>query len=109
MLSLLAIFTAAVDFFSGGIGVNVEPVQVQLGKATIVGDYNATTGVDAFLGIKYADSKRFEHAIMVEYSQEKVIDATVHAPACTQINNAVSVCLLLSQGETQRRVFCIIG
>jgi hypothetical protein len=71
-----------------------EPVKVKVGRTTVVGDYNATTGVEAFLGVKYANHKRFERPVMVDYRDPATVNATVHAPACAQVNNAVCAFIL---------------
>jgi hypothetical protein len=71
--------------------VSAEVAKVKIGKTTLVGEYNATTGIEAFLGVKYANHKRFERANLVDYRERETINSTSHAPACSQINNAVRV------------------
>ncbi|KAG6808871.1 hypothetical protein H0H92_002520 [Tricholoma furcatifolium] len=65
--------------------VSGQTVTVQLNSASVVGNYNATTGVDEFLGISYGSAPRFSQATMMTYSSSQTINATANAPACPQI------------------------
>ena len=44
----------------------------------------------SFLGIKYADSKRFERATLkTDYSENKIYDATKYGPCCPQMRTYI--------------------
>jgi hypothetical protein len=89
MVSFNALLVLANYLLSGNLPADSDTPEVTLGKARIVGHYDATNDVDAFLGVRYASAKRFERAAMVHYKEEERINATVHAPACAQINSGV--------------------
>lgn len=78
---------------------SVAAARVNVGKTTILGTYNNTAGVDAFLGVKYATAERFKRAVPVDYSKNRtVVNATVHGVACAQIDVSLIPCL---EKETQ--------
>ncbi|RDB16007.1 Lipase 1 [Hypsizygus marmoreus] len=70
-----------------------SPVSVQIQSVTVIGDYNSTTGVDKFLGLKYGTAERFRRATPQSYSMTLTINATAFGPACPQIKgtNALAV------------------
>ncbi|KAI5836474.1 alpha/beta-hydrolase [Schizophyllum commune Tattone D] len=61
------------------------PVAVQINQTTIRGQYNASLGVETFLGIPYASSQRFRRATPVEYSSNDTVDASRFGVACPQL------------------------
>ncbi|KAF9461086.1 Alpha/Beta hydrolase protein [Collybia nuda] len=73
--------------------VCASPVNVKIQKATVNGVYDASTGVDKFLGLKYATALRFRRATATTYSKAATIDATSFGVACPQIKgtNALAV------------------
>ncbi|KAG6835435.1 hypothetical protein H0H93_001498 [Arthromyces matolae] len=71
--------------------VSATSVTVKVNKASVIGNYNATTGVDAFLGLKYGTATRFVRATGVSYTTSTTINATVNAPACPQIQGTNSL------------------
>ncbi|KAF5383631.1 hypothetical protein D9615_003804 [Tricholomella constricta] len=71
--------------------VCASPVSVQIEKVSILGDYNAASGVEKFLGLKYGTSTRFRRAAPQSYSKAGFINATAHGPACPQIKGLNSL------------------
>lgn len=70
--------------------VSTASVTVQVDRTSFVGNYNATTGVEEFLGIKYGTAARFRQATPVSYRTRNTFQATLHGPACPQIKGTVS-------------------
>ncbi|KAG6918167.1 hypothetical protein DXG01_016152 [Tephrocybe rancida] len=71
--------------------VSASSVIVQVSRASVIGNYNATSGVEEFLGLKYGTAARFRRATAVSYSTYQKINATVHGPACPQIKGTNSL------------------
>ncbi|GLB43320.1 putative extracellular triacylglycerol lipase precursor [Lyophyllum shimeji] len=71
--------------------VCASTVTVQIGNVSVIGNYNSTSGVDQFLGLKYGSSTRFRRASAQSYSNRGVINATQHGPACPQIKGTNSL------------------
>ncbi|KAG5341552.1 Lipase 2 [Termitomyces sp. T112] len=69
----------------------VSAASVQVGRTSFVGNYDTTTGVEEFLGIKYGTATRFRQATPVSYSTRNTINATIHGPACPQIKGTNSL------------------
>ncbi|KAG5643870.1 hypothetical protein DXG03_009500 [Asterophora parasitica] len=64
---------------------------VQIEKVTVTGNYNATSRVETFLGLKYGTSTRFRRATSQSYSTAGSINATAFGPACPQIKGTNSL------------------
>ncbi|KAF8074648.1 Alpha/Beta hydrolase protein [Lyophyllum atratum] len=85
LLSLLSSVVSTLTF------VSASAVRVNISRVSILGDYNATSGVDQFLGLKYGSATRFNRATAPSYSTWGSINATVHGPACPQIKGTNSL------------------
>ncbi|KAG6855943.1 hypothetical protein H0H87_009136 [Tephrocybe sp. NHM501043] len=66
-------------------------VTVLLDQTSVVGNYDNTTGVEEFLGLKYGTASRFQRATPVSYSTSQQINGTVNGPACPQIKGTNSL------------------
>ncbi|KAG6902485.1 hypothetical protein C0995_016062 [Termitomyces sp. Mi166 len=71
--------------------VSAASVTVPVGQSSFIGNYNVTTGVEEFLGIKYGTATRFRKATSVSYYTQRTINTTVHGPACPQIKGTNSL------------------
>ncbi|KAL1708378.1 Alpha/Beta hydrolase protein [Schizophyllum commune] len=60
-------------------------VNVQLNQTTIRGQYNASLGVETFLGVPYATSERFRRSKPMDYSSNETVDASRFGVACPQL------------------------
>lgn len=73
------------------------PITVKVEKATFTGNFNASLGIDEFLGVKYATAQRFRRAIPATYQSPTAINATHFGVACPQIPGTVCrYCLIVS-------------
>lgn len=93
-IPFLQLWAASSSFLSSSLSNSAQP-EVTLDQTTLIGDYNATSGVETFLGVRYANANRFERSVLVDYGKKESVDATVHAPSCAQINNAVRRSVLI--------------
>ena len=66
-----------------------DPVTVQLNQTTIRGQYNASLGVETFLGVPYATSERFKRSKPMDYSSNDTVDASRFGVACPQLPSSV--------------------
>ncbi|KAF8060721.1 Alpha/Beta hydrolase protein [Lyophyllum atratum] len=85
LLSFISIVASTLVF------VSASPVTVNIGRVSIHGDFNTTSGVDQFLGLKYGSATRFKRATLQSYSIPGSINATAHGPACPQIKGLNSL------------------
>ncbi|MCR5698556.1 MAG: carboxylesterase family protein [Treponemataceae bacterium] len=64
----------------------------QITLKTKIGSFKGLSNenTNSFLGIKYADSKRFERAILkTDYTESEIYDATKYGPCCPQIRTYI--------------------